>query len=239
MFGDARCGSRRRPRRSRACRPRRRRPRGRGPRSSPSGRSTRAPSRRRSRARSSSVVTMPRPATRAIALVVCAEVERRRRAPASRRAAARRSRRRGTGSSRGRPSTSVTFTPHRGEHRRVLAADDAAADDEHRLRQAVDLQDGVGVVDVLVVERDVRRVVRLRAGGDEEHLARQPPRRAAGARDLDGVRVDEARDAAQQSARRGARGSTGCARPRARAPRPCARGAWGRRASGLSSTLRP
>ena len=82
---------------------------------------------------------------------------------------------------------------HRREHRRVLAADDAAADDEHRLREAIDLEDGVRVVDVLVVERDVRRVVRLRARGHEEHLARDPPGRAAAAGDLDGVGVDEAR----------------------------------------------
>ncbi len=86
---------------------------------------------------------------------------------------------------------------HRSEHRGVLAADHAASHDEHRLGEAIDHEDRVRVVHVLVVEGDVRRVVRARAGGDEEELARHTPRGTAAARDLDGVRVDEARHTAQ------------------------------------------
>ncbi len=86
---------------------------------------------------------------------------------------------------------------HRGEHRGVLAADDAAAKDRHRLRQAIDLEDRVGVVDVLVLERDAGRVVWRRAGGNEEELARHPAH-AVGCIDLDRVGVDESPDAANE-----------------------------------------
>ncbi len=61
---------------------------------------------------------------------------------------------------------------HRREHRRVLAADHAAADDDHALRQAIEEQDGVGVRDVRA-ERDVRRLKRHGARRDEDHFARQ------------------------------------------------------------------
>jgi hypothetical protein len=66
--------------------------------------------------------------------------------------------------------------------------------DEHRLREAVDLQDGVRVVDVLVVEGDALRVVRLGAGRDQEEFARDARRAGSrGGEELDGVRIDEPR----------------------------------------------
>ncbi len=96
---------------------------------------------------------------------------------------------------------------HRGEHRRVLASDDPSADDEHRLRQAVDLEDRVRVVDVFVVEGNVGGVVRLGAGRDEKHLARDASGRSR-ADQLDRVRVHEVRDAPEHRTSGGVRGST-------------------------------
>ena len=82
------------------------------------------------------------------------------------------------------------------EHRRVLAADDAAADDDHALGKAIELQDGVGVVDVRIVERDFGRLVRNRAGRDEHELPGHPAWRRPERHDFDRVRIDEARHAA-------------------------------------------
>ncbi len=49
---------------------------------------------------------------------------------------------------------------HRREHRRVLAPDDASTHDDQAPREAVDLQDRVRVVDVFVIEGNVRRMMR-------------------------------------------------------------------------------
>ena len=94
------CGSRRRPRRSRACRPARRAPRARGPRSTPSGRSTRGPSRRRSRAPFVERRDDARGPPRAGCSSWSARGGTSRRATAWPRAGARRSRRRGTAGAR-------------------------------------------------------------------------------------------------------------------------------------------
>ena len=67
----------------------------------------------------------------------------------------------------------VHLHAERREHARVLAADHAGADHGHRTREAVDAQDPVGVVDVLVVVRDAGRAVRRRAGRDQDHVGGQ------------------------------------------------------------------
>jgi hypothetical protein len=79
----------------------------------------------------------------------------------------------------------------RREHRRVLDADDAGTDDEHRRRDVVEEEQTVGVEDRLVVELDGARAVRARSRGDDDLLGAQPPVLGAAAQD-DGVRVDEA-----------------------------------------------
>ena len=60
-----------------------------------------------------------------------------------------------------------------GEHRRVLDADHAGADDDERLRDLLEVEDAVGVEDRLLVELDGRR-----------------PHGAAARRDHDGAGVD-------------------------------------------------
>src|SRR5262245_12381586 len=47
--------------------------------------------------------------------------------------------------------------PERGEHDRIFETDHAAPDDDHGARDRVELQDLVGIKDVLAVERNVRR----------------------------------------------------------------------------------
>ncbi len=61
----------------------------------------------------------------------------------------------------------------RREHRRVLDADHAGADHDHRGRDVVELQDAVGVEDRALVERDVLRPVRRGAGRDHDVGGRQ------------------------------------------------------------------
>jgi hypothetical protein len=57
-----------------------------------------------------------------------------------------------------------------GEHRRILHADHAGADDHHRSRNPPQLENAVGVEHVLVVELDLGGTGRLRAGGDHDVL---------------------------------------------------------------------
>src|SRR5262249_52940954 len=57
-----------------------------------------------------------------------------------------------------------------GEHRRVLDADHAGPDHDHRLRDAVEVDDPVRVDDRLVVEVDALRPGRTGAGGDDDLL---------------------------------------------------------------------
>ena len=85
----------------------------------------------------------------------------------------------------------------RREQRGVLAAGDAAAEDGERARHAVEQQDRVGVVDVGVVDRVLRRVEGPGAGGEQDHVGAELLRPAVGDRHPDGVRVDEARDPAE------------------------------------------
>ena len=77
----------------------------------------------------------------------------------------------------------------RGEDRRVLAADHAAAHDDHAFRNAVHREDGIGIEDGFVVKRNFRRAVRLRAGGDQDHFAAQGRAAPCWICDVDGVRV--------------------------------------------------
>ena len=56
----------------------------------------------------------------------------------------------------------------RREQAGVLAADDAAAHDGQRGRDAIEVEDRVGVLDVGIVEGHARRAVRRAAGRDEE-----------------------------------------------------------------------
>ena len=56
----------------------------------------------------------------------------------------------------GRFSTTVTLVPRRREHRRVLDADHPGADDHHRGRNGLEIQDAVGVEYPGIVEFDAR-----------------------------------------------------------------------------------
>jgi hypothetical protein len=58
-----------------------------------------------------------------------------------------------------------------GEYRRVLDADHAGADDDHRRGNDFQVENAVGVQHSLFVERDAGRVCRLRAGGDHDVLS--------------------------------------------------------------------
>jgi hypothetical protein len=78
----------------------------------------------------------------------------------------------------------------RGEHRRVLDADDAGAHDHHRGRDAPQPQQTVGVEDRAVVELDGRRPRGASAGGDHDPLGGETPLLAP--RHEDRVRIEEA-----------------------------------------------
>ena len=69
----------------------------------------------------------------------------------------------------------------RGEHRRVLDADDAGADHHHRRRDRLEVEDAVGVQHPLLVELDAPGAGRLGAGGDHDVLAADRGALAAGA----------------------------------------------------------
>ena len=84
---------------------------------------------------------------------------------------------------------------HRREHRRVFAADDSGTDDRHRVGEPVDLEHGVRIVHVLVVEGDVVGLERLRAGGDQHELRGDSSRRTSDRAHVDGMSVDERADA--------------------------------------------
>ncbi len=60
------------------------------------------------------------------------------------------------------PVDDVDLRAERGEGAGVLAADHARADHRHRLRNAVELQDRVGVVDLALAEGKKRRAARAR-----------------------------------------------------------------------------
>ena len=80
----------------------------------------------------------------------------------------------------------------RGEHRGVLDADDAGADDHHRRRQRLQVEDAVGVQHPVFVELDAGRPGRLGAGGDHDVFAADGCAFAAGrVIDQHGVRVEE------------------------------------------------
>ena len=61
----------------------------------------------------------------------------------------------------------------RGEHRRVLDADHARADDDHRPRQLFEAEDRVGGRDGLAVDLHAGRLAGHRADGDEDVLGGQ------------------------------------------------------------------
>ena len=69
----------------------------------------------------------------------------------------------------------------RGEHRRVLDADHAGADDDERARDALQLQDAVRVEDRALVEVDVAGRAGARADGDDDRCrpSAGAPRRSA------------------------------------------------------------
>ena len=60
----------------------------------------------------------------------------------------------------------------RGEHRGVFAGDDAAAEHQQAARQVGQREDGIAVEHVLVVDGEMRRRARPRAGGDDDDGAR-------------------------------------------------------------------
>ncbi len=59
------------------------------------------------------------------------------------------------------------FGAESGEERSVFEADDAGADDDEFMRQAVHFGDAIGVHDALVVERNVGIARRAGAAGDQ------------------------------------------------------------------------
>src|SRR5207253_3193877 len=79
----------------------------------------------------------------------------------------------------------------------VFAANDATTNYGQAFGYAVHLQKGVGVEGVDIVEGDLRRAMRLRARGDEDHIALEPAR-AVGSRDHNRVTVFEGRLAANE-----------------------------------------
>jgi hypothetical protein len=78
-----------------------------------------------------------------------------------------------------------------GEHGRVLHADHARADDHHRARHLVQVDDAVGVDDRLFVEGHAGRPGRAGAGGDDDVVRGDLAGTAAEVVDLDAVRADE------------------------------------------------
>ena len=78
----------------------------------------------------------------------------------------------------------------RSEDAGVLAGDDAGTEHDQGLRDGLDLEDLVGVVDLDFFERNPRRPVRPRSGGDQEHVRVEPL-----VAHFHGVRVDERRRA--------------------------------------------
>jgi hypothetical protein len=78
----------------------------------------------------------------------------------------------------------------RGEHRGVLDADDARADDENGRRDSVEQEQSVGIEDRRPVELDRGRPRRTRSRCNDEPLRGQPPLLVI--RDGDGVRIEEA-----------------------------------------------
>ncbi len=82
------------------------------------------------------------------------------------------------------------FDSERHENRSIFAADDAAADNGEALGNAVHLQKCVRIKGMDIVERDFRRAMGLRAGGDQNDFAAKTARSiCAGHRN--GVRVLE------------------------------------------------
>ena len=87
--------------------------------------------------------------------------------------------------------------PEGRENRSVFAADHPTADDRERLRNAVEVQDAVRVLDVGIRERDAAGRQRRRPDRDERGVERQPAgRRAVGVEDADRPAVEESRVAA-------------------------------------------
>ena len=84
----------------------------------------------------------------------------------------------------------------RRKHAGVFAADNAAARDQHAVRQVVNVEDGVGIVDPRIMERQDRRVMRIGARGDQEHVALYMRWRCVFRRDRNRVIVDEGRETA-------------------------------------------
>ena len=84
-----------------------------------------------------------------------------------------------------------------GEHRGVLDADHAGADDDERLRDLGEVEDAVGVEDRLLVELDARGPHRPAAGRDHDAVGVHDLAAAVGVRDHDRVVVDEARVAVE------------------------------------------
>src|SRR4051812_16135180 len=79
-----------------------------------------------------------------------------------------------------------------GERAGVFAADDAAPDDDHLLRDRLDGQQRVAIDDDLAVDVDPVRLLRMRASGDENEFARDAPDVLTEAAHLDGVSVENA-----------------------------------------------
>src|SRR5260370_11535440 len=66
------------------------------------------------------------------------------------------------------PVNESDVNPERLKDGGILAANDAAADNRQAFGNAVHLKKGVGVKSVNVVESNLRRAMRLRAGGHED-----------------------------------------------------------------------
>jgi hypothetical protein len=79
----------------------------------------------------------------------------------------------------------------RGEHRRVLDADDTRADHDHRLWDLRQVEDAVGIDDRLVVELDRRGSRRLGSGRDDDLVRRRDAVLPGSVLDFDGVGICE------------------------------------------------
>ena len=84
------------------------------------------------------------------------------------------------------------------EHRRVFAADDTGADDDHAARELGPALDVIARHDRLAVDRVLLRDARIGARRDEEVRRLELRRRPIRARDLDRMRVDELGGAAHR-----------------------------------------